>query len=206
MANRTVQFYGQGINAPASIVATFDGQPAFTGEVPSTESVMFTTTVDSAFIGTKSVSIQVVSGSLLVGRNTINYGQILNTVFSPAQQAVIYNPDWSPSLRQDKINIWTQLANPAFSAEEITSLATASDAELYTLLAAHNVSSSFVGNENTFVSPLGGPGDSRSNIYIDGVLLNIDRRSGQDGDYAFVVSAGKTVTFDLSITTPASGI
>jgi hypothetical protein len=206
MANRTVQFYGRAIDATASIAATFDGQPVFTGDVPTNESVMFTTTVDSAFSGTKSVSIQVVSGNLLIGRNSINYGRILNTVFSEAQQAVIYNSEYSPSLRQDKINIWTELANPAFSAEEIATLATATDAELYNLLAAHNVSSSFVGNENTYVSPLGQPGDSRSNIYIDGVLLVIDRRAGQEGDSSFVVRAGSTVTFDLSITTPASGI
>jgi hypothetical protein len=206
MANRTVQFYGQGIDAPASIVATFDGQSVFTGSVPTNESVMFTAPVDSAFIGTKPVSIQVTSGTLLITRSFINYACYLNPIFTPEQRVILDDKNYTPELRQQKIAIWTALANPAFSDADLAFLQTAVGDQFTSILLAHNVCSSYPGTENTYVSPIGLPGDSRSNIYIDGVQLVIDHRPGQEGDSSITVNQGSTVTFDFSITNPANGI
>lgn len=217
MANRTIQFFGQGYGEAVSVVATFDGATVFTGDVPSTtdaslliycddQKVLFTATVDSSFNGTKPVSIQVTKGKLIVAHVLINYSRYLTPVFSNEQWTVLNNTNYSAELKQQKINIWTPLANPPFSADDLAALQTATGDQLNNLLLAHNVNSGYGGSENTYTSPLNELGDSRSNIYIDGELQSITHPPGQEGDSSFEVNEGSTVTFDLSITALADGI
>jgi hypothetical protein len=212
MTNRTIQFYGQGFGTTAvGISVTANGSQTFNGPVPTLDQpmpsiprwpldqseILFSIEVPVEFQGTVPMEITVNSGSGILFQNVLaNYVPIPNPVYTPEQFAIIT----SPGSGQEGLDIIISLANPPFTQEEIDILANpdTSEAEYRALLATHNVSIYVSGGDQEFNDSFW-PGDSRTNVTINGNSGSADRLPGELGDWTWPVTVDSTMVFTLNI-------
>lgn len=182
MANRTIQFLGQGYaptgTEPIVITATLNGNVVYTGNIPTlytsdvsydptTQVVLFTCELPVDFAGTLPMSISLdspVGVDAYFEQINSNYMAIFNPVYTESEIGVLINPASTPA---EKIAIYTAKAVPSLSAAEIAILQNGTQAEKDAVLAAHNLTLTVSSGATTFVT-VNGPADPRSNVVING--------------------------------------
>jgi hypothetical protein len=212
MTNRTIQFYGQGFGTTAAeISVTANGSQVFDGPVSTLDQpmpsnprwpldqseILFSIEVPVEFQGTVPMEITVNSGSgILFMAEFANYVPVPNPVYTPEQFAIVTSPDSG----QEGLDIIASLANPPFTQEEIDILANPNtpEAEYRALLAIHNVSIYVSSGDQEFGDNFW-PGDSRTNVTINGIPGSADRLPGESGDWIWPVSVASTIAFTLNI-------
>ena len=212
MTNRTIQFYGQGFGITAvEISVTVNGSQVFDGPVSTLDQpmpsipqwpldqseILFSIEVPVEFQGTVPMEIAVNSGSgILFMTELANYVPVPNPIYTPEQFAIIT----SPNSGQQGLDIIVSLANPPFTQEEIDILINpdSPEAEQRALLAAHNVSIYVSSGDQEFGDNFW-PGDSRTNVSLNGIPLVADRLSGFIGDWTWPVPVSSTLAFTLNI-------
>ena len=213
MTTRTFQFFGQGFGPdPVNITATFDGNVVYQGVIPTVPTIpdwtvpgvlLYTAEgIALDFVGTKPVTITVENGSAIVENILSNYTQIQNPVYSDAEFTLVTTPDKTEAEKTASIEIFTALAVPALTTEEIAIMqdpATPTD-QFNAILDTHNltysVSTGADGfSENFYI------GDSRINVTINGVSQSapVPRPGSLDGDWDWNVGPGGVITYDLVI-------
>jgi hypothetical protein len=211
MTIRTIQIFGQGYGAsPAQITATANGNTVFSSTVPTvdqplpslpnpalidTMAVLFTLETDTAFTGAIPMTCAVESGTVIFARILANYVSIPNPVYSPAQLDVLRNPGTS---RLDKVAIFTQVATPSLSQQEIDVLLDPAEdiAVKDAILAAHNCLTLISSGADGY-----GPivdTDPRSNVAVDGVAQSPDTRF-LSGTWWWIIPKGSTLSYDLAV-------
>jgi hypothetical protein len=149
MTIRTIQIWGQGYG-PDSVTAnvTFDGNIVFSGQIPTVESVdinylpadqtcLISFEVPVELSGTFPVSIEFIGSDTYVSTVIANYCSQTNPIYTAEDLAILNNPE---STFSEKLAIWTPLANPALSSEDIVVLETGTPAEQRAVLAEHGLS------------------------------------------------------------------
>lgn len=91
MTTRTIQFLGQGYNSePVTVTATWNGNTIFNGSIPTVDEplppgdftpaeIMFTQSVELTLQAEIPMSIEVLTGTLMVGRIVGNYANVYTT-------------------------------------------------------------------------------------------------------------------------------
>jgi hypothetical protein len=213
MTNRTMQFYGQGFgNDTVSVTVTASGNQVYTGTIPTEPQplpigwydpsqyvYLFSLQIPVEFSGDFPVQIMVNSGyGMALYTITANYVAVPNPVYTPEQFGIISGPDWNSPEAQ---NIVVSLADPPFSPEEIIILENPDtpDDELNAMLVAHGVQE-YVSGGDTYYDETFWPGDSRTNVTLDGipVFSPMPRPPGFDGDWTWKIPAESTLGFDLN--------
>jgi hypothetical protein len=218
MTNRTYQFFGQGFGTdPVSVDVALNGNPVYSGTVPTVDQpfsdnwyspdlyrVLFTIESPVEFAGTLPISVSVNSGSgLKLAFTLANYCWVKNPVFTPAQgftqaqfEALNNNIRSTESL-----NIFTALANPPFTQEEIDKLTNpeTTQFEFNPLLISHNVSPYVPGGPDNFKNSFVAMADPRTNVTLDGVPIQPPnpRPPEQGGMWTWSIYPGSVLTFDL---------
>lgn len=147
MATRQYKLMGDPFTADTTATVVFDGVEIFNGTfnggpdepevVMATGNLDITNPADGSNI-TKSVSITVSSGSVLVGMFEWNYASILNPAINAGQQAILEDKN---STKAERIAIFEAVANPPFSSADLAVLASTDPADKpiqYELLYTHN--------------------------------------------------------------------
>jgi len=182
MANRTIQFLGQGY-APAGtdpiiITATLDGNVVYTGTIPTvytsdisrdpaSQQVLFTCELPIEFSGTVPMSIDLdnpVGVSVLFEQINSNYMTTYNPAYTESEIAVLENP---ASTTAEKVAIYTAKAKPQLSAADIVILETGTVEERSAVRDAHNLQRFISSGTDGFVS-VNDAADPRSNVVING--------------------------------------
>jgi hypothetical protein len=182
MANRTIQFLGQGYaptgTDPIVITATLDGNVVYTGNIPTLytttvgrlptdQVVLFTCELAVDFAGTVPVSIAIDSP---VGVNAYfeqinsNYMAIYNPVYTQSEIGVLTDPT---STEAEKIAIYTAKAVSPLSPAEIAILENGTATEKNAVLAVHNLTVLVSSGPDTFLNA-NGPSEPRTNVVING--------------------------------------
>ena len=212
MTNRTLYFQGQAYgSAPANIAVSLNGNVVFSGTLstlnssptprPETLETLFTTQLPVATSGTQPMTVQVVSGTVVFGPILADYSPIPNSVFSGEQFLTVSN---TSSPIESRMAIWTELATPALSSEETTTLQNGPESARWPILQAHGISnymSSGPGpNINNLSSLFNGEyDDPRTNVVIDDIPQVTPTPRDEDGVWFWMVSAGSTMTYTLNI-------
>jgi hypothetical protein len=183
MANRTIQFFGQGYaptgTEPIVITATLNGNAVYNGTIPTLynttvgrlptdQTVLFTCELPVDFAGTLPMSITLdspVGVDAYFEQIMSNYMPVTNTIYTESELGVLTNP---ASTRTELIAIYTAKAVPPLSAAEIAILETGTQAEYDAVLESNNLTVSVSSGSGTFLSVSGG-GDPRTNVVINGV-------------------------------------
>lgn len=215
MTTRTFQFFGTGYGPETvNITATLDGNVVYQGAIPTVPtfpdwtvpaSLLYTVEgIPFDFTGIKPVTVVVENGNAIIEEVLSNYNQIQNPIYSNEQFTLVTIVDKTDTQKAASIEVFKTLAEPPLSAEEITTLedpVTTSE-QVAAILDMHNltyiISSGIDGfNVNFYI------GDSRSNVAVDGIPQSapIPRPGGLDGDWAWNVGSGSTLTYDLNIGT-----
>jgi len=199
MANRTIQFWGQGYaptgTDPITVSATLNGNVVYTGSIPTSytseinhatdaQVVLFTCELPVDFAGTVPMSISLdspVGVTAFFEQIQSNYMTIPNTVFTAEQRATLTNP---ATTLADRITIWTACAVPSLSAAEITILESGNKVEIAAILNSHNLQTYVSSGANTFVDVNGGQ-ETRSNVVINGTAQT--RQSEPTGVWGWIV-------------------
>ena len=140
MTNRTIHVIGQGYSpTPVSVVATLDGNVAYSGTIPtvnenisvtqgSTEEItalqqalvanktsLFSFETDLVYNGIKTVNIEVSGGPVWFGIVIANYVEDphVNPSLTPEQATIVENPD---STREELEQIRFDIASPPFTS------------------------------------------------------------------------------------------
>jgi hypothetical protein len=200
MANRTIQFLGQGYaptgTDPIVITATLDGNVVYTGNIPTLytadvgrlpedQVVLFTCELPVDFAGTLPVSISLdspVGVDAYFEQIYSNYMAVPNPVFTSSEIGVLTDPS---STTAEKVAIYTANAVPPLSPAEIAVLENGTPAEQNAILVAHNITLAVSSGADTFVSVNGGNGDPRSNVVINGVAVT--RGTSPTGTWGWLV-------------------
>jgi hypothetical protein len=213
MTNRTVQFLGQGFgDTPVSLTVTANNETVFDGVVstlaeplpeaawPEDDSVsLFVLQIPVDFSGSFPMTIKVKSGwGIKFVTATANYVPVPNPVYTPEQFAIVTSPDGG----QQALDIVVSLATPPFTQEEIDVLANPDtpEPEYRALLSAHGVSI-YVSGGDDFYDDMFWPGDSRTDVTLDGnpVEPPDPRPDGLDGDWTWTVPVDSTLTFNFHL-------
>lgn len=213
MTNRTVKFLGQAYGtSPVDITVTVNGETVYTGPVPTLNQPMsvwplnndecvtlFTTQNPVDFAGTIPMTVRVNSGyGIKFVIALANYVPVPNPVYTPEQFAIVTSPDGG----QQTLDIFTALATPPFTSAEIAELAdpTLPDAQYRALLSAHGLSI-YVSGGVDYYDDMFWPGDSRTNVTMNGIALTPPnpRPPGQDGDWTWNVPVDSILGFDFLI-------
>jgi hypothetical protein len=199
MANRTIQFWGQGYaptgTDPITVSATLNGNVVYTGSIPTSytseinhlsdlQAVLFTCELPVDFAGTGPMSISLdspVGVTVFFEQVQSNYMSRPNPVFTAEEIAVLSNPD---TPRADKVTIWTARAVPSLSAEDITILETGTLAEIDAVRVAHNLTT-FTSSGSDLFLLVNGANEPRSNVVINGTAQT--RQSEPTGVWGWVV-------------------
>ena len=215
MANRTIQFLGQGYaptgTDPIVITATLNGNVVYTGNIPTLytsdvsrlpddQVVLFTCELPLEFEGTVPVSISLdspVGVDAFFEQIYSNYMLIYNPVYTESEIGVLTNP---ASTWAEKIAIYTARAVPPLSPAEIVILESGTPAEINAVLDAHNLQ---VGISSGLTGFTPWPGDPRSNVVINGEALT--RGPTPTGTWGWEVEfpAEGSGTFEFDFTIPA---
>ena len=211
MTNRTIQFTGQGFGtSPVTVSVTANGASVYSGTVPAVDQplpsswynpaqyvILFNMSLPVDFAGNFPMTVTVTSGTgILLATVLANYVPVPNPVYTPEQFAIVTSPDSG----QEGLDIIASLANPLFTQEEIDILANPDtpEAEYRALLATHNVSIYVSSGDQEFGDWIW-PGDSRTNVTINGIPGSADRLSGESGDWIWPVPVTSTLAFTLNI-------
>jgi hypothetical protein len=199
MANRTIQFLGQGYaptgTDPITVSATLNGNVVYTGTIPTSytseinhladaQTVLFTCELPVDFSGTVPMSISLdspVGVTVFFEQVQSNYMIIANPAFTAEQIAVLTNPATSLA---DRITIWTACAVPPLSAAEITILESGVTAEIKPILDTHNLQTTISSGASKFLT-VNGASECRTNVVINGVATT--RQSEPPGDWGWIV-------------------
>ena len=199
MANRTIQFLGQGYaptgTDPITVSATLDGNVIYAGTIPTSytseinhlaeaQEVLFTCELPVNFSGTLPMSISLdnpVGVTVFFEQIQLNYMTIINPVFTAEDLAALANP---ATPRADKVAIWTARAVPSLSAEDIAILETGNLEQVNTVRAAHNLQTYISAGPGIFLAA-NGAAESRSNVVINGVAQT--RQSEPAGTWGWTV-------------------
>lgn len=213
MANRTVQIRGQGYgNSTISAAVTFDGTAVFNSVIPTVNTgnishqpgdqvdmISFEIPVTQA--GTFPVTITFTGGdAVFVEQVLANYNSIYNPVYNQAQQDTLLDPN---TTLQQKIPIWSSVAQPPFSAEDLAIIENGTVAERKAVLAAHNATLFVSSGPNSYGDI--SQGESKINVVINGVpeIIPNPKPEYAQGEWGFVVpvvSGTATMNFDLIVT------
>ena len=226
MANKTLQFYGTGYgDTPVTISATFDGMTVFNGTIPTVagpiptisreiaqvSTPLFTVDLPLDFIGSKSLAITVTGGTAAAfGRVMHNNALQINPAYSDAQNATLIDTTvpWA-----DKAAIIASVANPAFSAEELTLVESTNPADVparKALLASRGLSLFNSSGDTGFV-PFAGIDnfDTRQNIVFDGtpvtdtdsraLMVYITETNAPTASRVWVVPTGSPMVCDIVV-------
>jgi len=199
MANRTIQFLGQGYapsgTEPISITATLNGNVVYTGNIPTLYSsdisrapgdqvVLFTFELPMDFVGPQPMSIALdnpVGVSAFFEQIYSNYMEIYNPVYTPSEINILSNPA-SPGV--EKLAIYTAKAVPPLSAAEIAILTNGTPTEKNAVLEAHNITIVVSSGPDIFFS-INSQSDARSNVVINGTAVT--RRDTPPGTWGWLV-------------------
>lgn len=186
MANRTIQFLGQGYaptgTTPIVITATLNGNVVYTGNIPTlytadvgrlpeNQVVLFTCEIPVDFAGTLPVSISLdspVGVDAYFEQINSNYMPIYNPVYTQSEIGVLEDPS---STTAEKVAIYTANAVPPLSPAEIAILENGTTTEKNAVLASHNLTVLVSSGADTFVGVNTPNGDPRSNVVINGVAV-----------------------------------
>jgi hypothetical protein len=215
MTTRTFQFYGRGYSEgafPVSITVTFNDIVIYDGEIPtleyapinySTDPVLLFTggEVPVDFSGTVPMTITLHNGArALIGTVYSNYVQIPNPVFTPEQYATITSP--AGTRNDEKLGIYTSLANPPMTQEDIDLLTnqSAPAMEIKTMLATHGILPLVSGGADHWDTSFF-TSDCRTDITINQVPQSVTdfRSEDKSGHWNWVIDAGDVMTYNLNV-------
>jgi hypothetical protein len=214
MANRTIQFFGQGYaptgTDPITISATLAGNVVYTGTIPTAytseinhlsdaQVVLFTCEVPMNFSGTVPMSISLdspVGVTAFFEQTLANYATVYNPVYSTTDIEVLQNP---ASTQAEKTAIFIEKAVPPLNAAEIAIFETGTAEEKNAVRVAHNLQLLESSGPDNFVL-LAGSAEPRTNVVINGVSQT--RQSEPTGTWGWVVSftAEESGLFDCDLT------
>lgn len=210
MSERTVVFKGLAFgSSPATMQATANGVNVFSGSVttqnapvppmpgPTSDPVpLFTMTVDTAFTGTVPMTCEVTSGTIIFATIAANYARVVNPIYSAEQYSILVSPT-STDEQRNAIYVAAP-ATPPLSAEDIALIQGPGtpDDQYVAVLNAHNIQPTVSGGVDAF--GVISYSDPRTNVYINGILQNPDR-TGLGGIWWWTVSAGSTISYDLTV-------
>lgn len=214
MANRTIQFLGQGYaptgTDPIVITATLNGNVVYTGNIPTLytsdighqpedQVVMFTCELPIDYAGTMPMAISLdspVGVDAYFEQIYSNYMPVPNPVYTQSEIGVLTDP---ASTTAEKIAIYTAKAVPPLSPAEIAVLENGTVAEKTAVLDSHNITVTVSSGPDTFLS-LNGNTDPRSNVVINGVALT--RGPTPTGTWGWEVEfpAENSGTFEFDLT------
>jgi hypothetical protein len=206
MTTRTLKFYGRGYGeTPAAISVTQNGVNVYTGEITTINAprtdwpdqvVLFTSETTVDFTGTISMSIEVTNGTVVFAWITGNYCSIVNPVYSDAQLEILRSPT---STQEEKIAVYSAVAVPPFSSEELAILETGTALEKNAVLESHNAMVSISSGSDEYHDIY--TGDERSSVEINGVLQSTPdpRPADQTGTWFWLVNQGSVLTYDLNV-------
>lgn len=211
MANRTLQFYGQGYGvSDASIVVTLDGNTVFTGAVPTINTaettktaeqqvLLFTTTVDTSVFGVKPMTVQATAGKVVLAQTTADFAIGRNPAYTDAQLAIVNDPD---ATNEVKIAVYQAVA-PSMTTEDLAVLQNSATTDVVArraILAKYNIIPDSTG-EGVF--GIVSFADPKSNVKLNGIPeTKIDGQPA--GEYFWEISAPDTLSYDLSINAPGN--
>jgi hypothetical protein len=215
MANRTVQFLGQGYGVSAAeITVTASGNTIFSGAVNTVDqplpqlpnlgielpTVLCTFEVDMSFSGKIPMTCVVSAGTLIFADIYANYSRIPNPVYTAEQIAILEDPSTTQATR---VSIYTQVAVPPLSQPEIDILLDtgAAASEKAAILQAHNCTVIISSGADGYVSI--DDTDARSNVSIDGIAQTPDRGE-LPGTWWWKINTGSTLAYQLDVD-PAAG-
>lgn len=218
MATRTIQFYGQGYGTtPAEIAVTANGNTVFSGTIPTVDQpvpalpatdptpvmpLIFSMNIEQSFTGFDNQSIPmtctVTNGTVIFADILGNYSPTWNPAYTPAQGQIIYSPN---STLEQKVAVWTEVANPPLSQADIDALSNPATPQsvINTILFDHNLRIEI----STGVDAYGimGPTDSRDNVTIDSIT-QIPDHGNLPGTWWWKVTGGQTLGYDLDVPAP----
>jgi hypothetical protein len=218
MAIRTIEIYGMGFGTtPAEVTVTANGNQVFSGTVPTVNQplpalpnpdliadqvILFTFETDTNFTGLLPMTCQVTNGTIIFGAAKANYVAIPNPVFTQMQYDTLLNP---ASTWTEKMAIYSALANPPFSAEDLTVLndKNADYGLKIQIFKDHNVNNTVSSGINTsryIYDVAQGNFDPRTNVTLDGVSQIINR-GDLLGIWWWPVINGSTLGYDLEVPT-----
>jgi hypothetical protein len=215
MANRTIQFWGQGYAAtgtePITITANLNGNVVYTGtiptlytsdvsRVPSDQVIVFTVDVPMDYAGTFPMSISLdnpVGVDAYFEQIVANYTRIFNPVFTPSEIGVISDPSSTPA---EIVAIYNAHAVPPLSPAEIAILENGTKEEKDAVLVAHNITTVVSSGADGFF-PVSGNTDPRNNVVINGVpVTRGDTPPGTWGwEVEFPAEGSGLIDYDLTI-------
>lgn len=212
MTTRTFQFYGMGYGSETTtITATMDGTVVFNGEVetlpikPSpTDPKVILYTVDGIpvdFVGSKTMTVTVNSGNLILGDIMANYGASQNTVYTPEQYLLVTTENMTPEQKIQAEAVLTSLAVPPLSDAEVEILRDPSTTttQFNEVLGAHGLEFLIPTGANGFTDNFA-PVDVRSNIILNGVPVPPPARPvGAVGTWHWQIVDGDVFVYDLRI-------
>jgi hypothetical protein len=217
MANRTIQFWGQGYaptgTDPIVITATLSGNVIYTGNIPTLytfdigrlpgdQVVLFTCELPIDFAGTVPMSISLdspVGVDVYFEQITSNYMSIINPVYTPSEINVLtINPT---SVSAEKIAIYTAKAVPPLSSDDIAVLENGTREEKNPILVAHNLTVHVSSGPDTFISVVNNLADPRSNVAINGTAVTRgDTPAGTWGwEVGFSGEGSGLIEYDLTV-------
>lgn len=191
---RTIRVLLDEYSPNADITAKIDGVEVFSGVLDPADP-MFTFEVPMDFQGHKSLSIKVNKGIVSTIGVVGNYTLLPNPVFTPEEQAVIYDPN---SSRADRKAIYVSKANPAIPSDKL-SLFDDPDTPLSTLdaiLIAANVTGAVTSGPSQFII-VNGTDKVFSDVEIDGVPQPSTGAGSED--WAYMIYEGSTLTAKIGI-------
>jgi hypothetical protein len=206
MTTRTLKFYGRGYGeTPAAISVIQNGVNVYTGEITTINAprtdwpdqvVLFTSETTVDFTGTISMSIEVTNGTVVFAWITGNYCSIVNPVYSDAQLEILRSPT---STQEEKIAVYSAVAVPPFSSEELAILETGTALEKDAVLESHNATATISSGSDEYRDIYAG--DERSSVEIDGVLQSTPdpRPADQAGTWFWSVNQGSVLTYNLNV-------
>ena len=183
MANRTIQFFGQGYaptgTDPIVITATLAGNVIYTGNIPTLytsdvgrlpgdQVVLFTCELPVDYAGTAPMSISVdspVGVDAYFEQIESNYMTIFNPVYTQSEIGVLTDP---ASTVAERTAIYTARAVPPLSPAEIAVLNNGTPEEKTAIIVAHNLTLTVSSGPDEFIA-VNGNADPRTNVVINGV-------------------------------------
>ena len=215
MANRTIQFWGQGYaptgTEPIVITANLNGNVVYTGtiptlytsdvsRVPADQVIVFTVDVPVDYAGTFPMSISLdnpVGVDTFFEQIVANYASIFNPVFTTSEIGVISDPSSTPA---EIIAIYNAHAVPPLSPAEITILENGTTEEKNAVRVSHNITTLVSSGPDTFIS-VNGTADPRSNVVINGV--SVTRGTDPIGTWGweveFPAEGSGVINYDLTV-------
>ena len=179
MANKTIQFLGQGYGAtPCTITAYFNGAEVFSGAIPTVDStdigrlpedqqVVFSFEVPMDTTGSIPMTLAISGTDTYLEQVLVNYYPVQNPVYT---QEEITNLTTIGYPQADKVTIYEAHAVPPLSAEDITLLSSTNPDDVpaqMACLAAHNLTILVSSGPDAY-TPVNAGGDARSNVVVTG--------------------------------------